>query len=112
MVTDKGEQGGQTGATGNAEGRRTKGEDMTTLKKAVKRETSGTYRGRPIIIQIEPPSIIKVKEKGRHQWYETTVEAVFTMAAKAHAANIIKERKARKRNPLERALGKLINKGA
>jgi hypothetical protein len=65
---------------------------MTTLNRRIKRQTSAIYRGRNIIIQLEPPSIIRVKEKGRRYWYETTVEAVFSMAAKQFAERIRKER--------------------
>ena len=70
---------------------------MTTLKRKVKRLTAAAYRGRNVIIQLEPPSIIRVKEKGRRTWYETTVEAVFSMAGKAHADRIRKERKEKRR---------------
>ena len=69
---------------------------MTTLNRKIQRQTAAAYRGRNIIIQLEPPSIIRVKEKGRRTWYETTVEAVFSMAGKAHADRIRKERKDRK----------------
>ena len=63
-----------------------KGEgEMTKLIKIIRRETKACYRKRPIVIQLEPPSIVRVKEKGRHLWYETSVEAIFSMAAKAHA---------------------------
>lgn len=65
---------------------------MTSLNRAVKRETNAIYRGRNIIIQLEPPSVILVKEKGRRQWYQTSVEAVFSMAAKQHAEQIRKEK--------------------
>jgi len=70
---------------------------MTTLNRKVKRLTAAAYRGRNIVIQLEPPSIIRVKEKGRRFWYETTVEAVFSMAGKQYADKIRKERQAKKR---------------
>jgi len=70
---------------------------MTTLNRKLQRETGATYRGRKIIIQIEPPGIIRVKEKGRRQWYETTVEAVFSLAAKQHAEWILRQRKEKKK---------------
>jgi len=57
---------------------------MTKLIKSIKRETEACYRKRPIIIQLEPPSIVRVKEKGRRLWYETSVEAIFSMAAKSY----------------------------
>lgn len=69
---------------------------MTQLKKPIKRESQSLYRGKPIIFQIEPPGIIRVKEKGRRLWYETTIESVFTLAAKQHAERTRKERKAKK----------------
>ena len=69
---------------------------MTILNKSVKRETSAVYRKRPIIIQLEPPSIIRLKEKGRRTWYETSVEAVYCLAAKNHAKKILEERRKRK----------------
>ena len=66
---------------------------MTTLNRKLQRVTGANYRGRSIVIQIEPPSIIRVREKGRRTWYETTVEAVFSIAGKAFAEQIRKERK-------------------
>jgi len=71
---------------------------MTTLKRKVKRLTAAAYRGRNIIIQLEPPSIIRVKEKGRRTWYETTVEAVFSMAGRQYADRIRRERRERHEN--------------
>ncbi len=76
---------------------------MTLLNKTIKRESKAVYRGRPLILQIEPPSIIKIKEKGRKTWYETTIEAVFTFAAKQYAEKVRQERiKARKIKRLEK----------
>ncbi len=57
---------------------------MTKLNKTVRRETSAKYLKRPIIIQLEPGGVIRLKEKGRRIWYETTIEAVFSMAAKTY----------------------------
>ncbi|MBF0558836.1 MAG: hypothetical protein HQL08_08655 [Nitrospirae bacterium] len=74
---------------------------MTTLNRRLQRETAAVYRGRNIIIQLEPPFIIRVKEKGRRLWYETTVEAVFSLAAKQHAEKIRKERRGKKRRRRE-----------
>lgn len=73
---------------------------MTALNRKIQRQTNAIYRGRNIIIQLEPPSIIRVKEKGRRYWYETTVEAVFSMAGKQYADRIRAERK-EKRNALK-----------
>lgn len=69
---------------------------MTILNKPLKRETQAMYRGKNIIIQLEPPSIVRVKEKGTRTWFETSVEAIYSMAAKAHALEIIKEKKEKK----------------
>jgi hypothetical protein len=70
---------------------------MTILNRTLKRETAAAYRGRNIIIQLEPPSIVRVKEKGRKIWYETTVNQIFNMAAKQYADKVIKERKERRK---------------
>lgn len=59
---------------------------MTKLNKSIKRETEACFRKLPIIIQIEPPGIVRVKEKGRRTWYETSVEAIFCMAARTGCA--------------------------
>lgn len=61
---------------------------MTKLTKAVRRETEAISRGRNIIIQIEPPYVVRVKEKGRRQWFSTTVHAIFDMAAKQEAERL------------------------
>ncbi|MBF0559696.1 MAG: hypothetical protein HQL08_13055 [Nitrospirae bacterium] len=71
---------------------------MTTLNKTIKRETKSNYRGRHIIIQLEPCGIIRVKEKGLRTWYETSIEAVFSMAGKAYAEKIRQERKLNRKN--------------
>jgi hypothetical protein len=42
---------------------------------------------------LEPPNIIKVKEKGRRIWYETTTERVFNLAARQYAEAKIQDRK-------------------
>jgi hypothetical protein len=70
---------------------------MTKLRKIVQRETEAVFRGKPIIIQLEPPNIIKVKEKGRRIWYETTTESVFYLAARQYVAKKIQERKDRRK---------------
>lgn len=70
---------------------------MTKLKKIVRRETEAISRGRNIIIQIEPPYIVRVKEKGRRQWFSTTIHAIHDMAAKQEAEQIRKERRLARR---------------
>lgn len=66
---------------------------MTKLTKPVRRETEALSRGRNIIIQLEPPYVVRVKEKGRRKWFSTTVQAVHDMAAKQEAEHIRKERR-------------------
>ena len=75
---------------------------MTILRKPVKRETAATYRGRNIIIQLEPPSIVRLREKGRRVWYETTVQSIFSLAAKQHAERLQRERLEKKRKEKSR----------
>ncbi len=70
---------------------------MTTLKRPVKRETEAMYRGRNIIIQLEPPSIVRVKENGRRLWYETTIHSIFNLAARQYAEKQQRERKERRK---------------
>ena len=70
---------------------------MTFLKKTVRRETEAAYRGRNIIIQLEPPSIVRVKEKGRRLWYETSIQSIFNLAARQYAERMQRERKERRK---------------
>ena len=69
---------------------------MTKLLKPVRRETAAVFRRRPLIIQLEPPGIIRIKEKGKRTWYETSMEKVFSLAAKDYAARAALEKKKRK----------------
>jgi len=75
---------------------------MTKLLKAIKRETNGFTQfgrvipGKALVICLEPPNIVRIKEKGKHLWYETTMESVFSMAAKQTAAARLAERKREK----------------
>jgi hypothetical protein len=66
---------------------------MTTLNRKLQRKTAATYRGRNIIIQLEPSGIVKVREQRCRIWYETSIEAIFSMAGKAYAEEVRKERK-------------------
>ena len=72
---------------------------MTKLTKAVRRETDAISRGRNLIIKLEPPYVVRVKEKGRRQWFSTTVQAVFDMAAKQEAEHLRKERRLARGKP-------------
>lgn len=76
---------------------------MTKLTKAVRRETEALSRGRKLVIQLEPPYIVRVKEKGRRQWFSTTVQAVFDLAAKQEAEHLRKERRLARNQKGERA---------
>ncbi len=69
---------------------------MTKLRTIVKRETQAVFRKLPLIIQIEPPGIIRVKEKGKRTWFETSIEAVYCMAARQKADRDRAEKKATK----------------
>lgn len=71
---------------------------MTTLNRTIRRKTAATYRGRNIIIQLEPSGIVRVREKNRRIWYETSIEAIFSMAGKAYADRIRKESKEKRQN--------------
>lgn len=75
---------------------------MTKLTKPVRRETEALSRGRNLIIQLEPPYVVRVKEKGRRQWFSTTVQAIHDMAAKQEAEHIRKERRLAKTKKGER----------
>ena len=66
---------------------------MTKLNKKVTRETGAVLRHRPLIIQIEPPDIIRVKEKGRRTWYVVSVENIYTLGALKMAAQVRAEKK-------------------
>jgi len=74
--------------------------------KKVVRETAAVHKGRNIVIELAHPSIVRVKEKGRRFWYETTVEAVFSLAAKQYAENFRKERAEKKK--AEKAVRKAV----
>lgn len=65
---------------------------MTELSKPVRRITSAKYRGNNIVVEIAPPSIIRVKEKGSRIWYEVSVEAIYIMAAKIEAERMYREK--------------------
>jgi hypothetical protein len=57
---------------------------MTKLKKPVRRETAALYIKRPLIIQLEPPNLIGIKEKGRRKFFYTTVERIYKLAVQDH----------------------------
>jgi len=53
---------------------------MTKLTNPLTRETGAQYRGRAIVVRMEPPNVILFKEKGRHEWYEMNVETLYEIA--------------------------------
>ena len=69
---------------------------MTPLNKSITREVKIEHRSKPLIICIEPPSTIKIKEKGSRTWFTTTVEAVMWRAAEVQAEREMREKKARR----------------
>ena len=72
---------------------------MTKLIKPVRRETEGFWIKRPLIIQIEAPNIIRIREKGRRRWFDTTVERVFKGAVRDWIEIQQAERKKARKRP-------------
>lgn len=66
---------------------------MTKLTTPIRRESSAVDRGKPIIIQLEPPQLIRLKRKGDRDWYTVTVQTVYEYAALMEANNKLKARK-------------------
>ncbi len=67
---------------------------MTQLRRRVKREVNR------YVIQLEPPerdesAIIKIKEKGKHKWFEVTIEQIYWLAIRKSAEKIIAERRSK-----------------
>lgn len=58
---------------------------MTTLNRKVKREAARRLLPRAIIIELEPPNFIRLREKGRRKAFETTIEALYMCLAKEDA---------------------------
>ena len=72
---------------------------MTILAKRKTRlvfETSDTYRGRAIMVEVYPFTT-KVRLKGKRTRYELSWAGIFVQAAKVHAERIRAERKARRK---------------
>ena len=57
----------------------------TILKGKVIRETEIIYRGRPIVIMIEAPDNIRIKEKGRHKWFDINILTAYECAMRLSA---------------------------
>jgi hypothetical protein len=58
---------------------------MTKLTKRVTRETQINYRGRNLIVALDPDAGIMVKEKGRRQWFELDILTAYEVAMKLNA---------------------------
>jgi len=65
----------------------------TRLYKPVRRESADTYHGRPLVIEIAPPFIIRIREKRRRRAFTLTVRGAYEYAARLDAERIRRERK-------------------
>ena len=65
---------------------------MTILNKKVKRETQAYYQRRHLVIQIEPPNLISIKEKGRRKWITIPIESLWTYANMREAERLKSEK--------------------
>ena len=54
----------------------------------IKRETGTQYRGRAIMVEMRPPSIIAVRLKGMRREYVVNAITVFELAVKIAAAGL------------------------
>lgn len=78
---------------------------MTELKRTIKRTTRAKVAGRNLVLIIEPPDLVTVREKGRRKGFSLTVEAIYYLAAKAQAEHDRNERlKKRKANRRQRSI--------
>lgn len=68
---------------------------MTKLNRPVRREIN-----KYILMLVPPerdePAIVKVKQKGKRLWYETTIDAIFWMAARKKAERDVAEKRAKR----------------
>lgn len=72
---------------------------MTNLKRVVRRETAfvdPTIR-RPLLIILEPPDLISLKEKGRRKAYSISASGLYTMLVKQEVEEKLRERRRRRR---------------
>lgn len=68
---------------------------MTPLTKPVKRTARGMRRG--IVIELEPPNLITLREKGRRYRVTTTAEVLYVLLVKQDVETRRRERQKRKR---------------
>lgn len=73
---------------------------MTALTKPVKRVSSATVREhgqtRQIVVILRAPGLIGLRAAGCRREYQLPLEAVYTMAVRAHVASERKERAAKR----------------
>ena len=70
---------------------------MIGLNRRVQRETPSRSLPRAIIVELEPPNFIRLREKGRRKSYETTTEALYTRLVKDEADGVRQSRKKSRR---------------
>ena len=59
---------------------------MTVLKQKVKRETPRRgWEARKLIVELEPPDLIRLHEKGKRKGYEITTSALYNLLASLEA---------------------------
>ena len=67
---------------------------MTELKRIIKRKVESRTLRYPLIVQLEPGGILKLREKGGRRWYSITLESLYK---KLVASAIMEEKKEEKR---------------
>ena len=68
---------------------------MRRPTRTVRRESSLTHRGRPLVLFVPPRcDVLLIREKGRRTAYELDILSAFWVAAKLAAEKRRKERKA------------------
>ncbi len=60
---------------------------MTRAVKPVRRETAASLQGRPIVVSIEPPSLIGLRLKGTRKTEYLPAEAAYWIAVKLRVAD-------------------------
>lgn len=63
---------------------------MTDLKRIIKRKVESRTLRYPLIVQLEPGGILKLREKGARRWYSISLEALYK---KLVASAIMEERR-------------------
>jgi len=74
---------------------------MTKLAKVdavTRRETLGEIQGRNLMVELRS-FFLRIREKGRHQSYDVSYEAIFHLAAKKEAERVRAEKAAGRKKP-------------